>query len=581
MKNILVYLLLSSFLIPLKSYAQSDLDAFFEKKYEKRMKKNDVIGMSIGLIDKGEIIHKQSFGYENLENEIKASSKTQYKIGSISKVFTGIALLKLQEEGKVDLNHSITKYIPEIAIQSRFLEENTLLIKDLLSHSSGMPSDMVNGMFCSSPEDFEWTINKINQQYMARPPKFEFSYSNLGYGLLGELIARISGETYVNYMKKEVFDELGLNDTYVFNGEETLSKAYVKEELYNPDRIRDQAAGSVVSTVDDMLEFILFFMNEGKVKDKEFLSRESMKLLEEDYLEGNVVENSYGYSLGLFLHPCKIIEGSLSELDTLIEHGGDTYAFHASFGFLKHKKIGGVLLTNSKNGGRINSIHSMIRAYLDDTYFLELEKNYKSIEAIEQSQKNPLTEEEILGKYTVSNFILDVDNKKRIKSKIMGNKIIMKENDEVNSYNLILKLFGFIPIRMRSIQFVLFENQGEIYVSQENKPNQMHDMVGIKLDSISLNESWQSYIGNYEPIDLIESNFEKLQLKGDIKLSIEDDLLKLEFPEKFMISSVYLIGDAENMAYTTGLGRNSGYSLTVLENGNLAFMGYELQKKKE
>jgi hypothetical protein len=223
----------------------------------------------------------------------------------------------------------------------------------------------------------------------------------------------------------------------------------------------------------------------------------------------------------------------------------------------------------------------MIRAYLDDTYFLELEKNYKSIEAIEQSQKNPLTEEEILGKYTVSNFILDVDNKKRIKSKIMGNKIIMKENDEVNSYNLILKLFGFIPIRMRSIQFVLFENQGEIYVSQENKPNQMHDMVGIKLDSISLNESWQSYIGNYEPIDLIESNFEKLQLKGDIKLSIEEDLLKLEFPEKFMISSVYLIGDAENMAYTTGLGRNSGYSLTVLENGNLAFMGYELQKKKE
>lgn len=578
MKNRLLLFLSLLFLLPQSLLSQEYLHSLYEKKYQNRLKRADVVGMSMGLIVDGEIRHKQNFGYEDKENGINASSKTQYKIGSISKVFTALALLKLQEEGKVDINNSILQYIPELAIKSSFNEENTLLIKDILSHSSGLPSDMFNGLFSKEPQDFEWTLHKVNQQFMASYPKYEFSYSNLGYGFLGELISRISGETYVDYMRKEVFEPLGLNDTYVFNGEETLSKAYIKKKLYEPDMIRDKAAGSVVSTVDDMLKFLLFFINEGKSNGKQFLSKESMSLLEVNFLEGNVVESPFNYSLGLFIHPCKILEGSLSESDTLIEHGGDTNAFHASFGYLKHKKLGAVLLTNSKNGGRVNNVITLMNHYLEETEYKELELINKEPEEIILSQNNPLSDEEMSGTYAIANFLVDIDNSTKIKTKIAGQKIVLTKTDEANTFKIKAMLLGFIPIKIKEAKLVFFKKDQKIYVSRMNVENRRHQIVGFKTGKFEFNSSWNKYLGEYKAVDAIESNFKELAFKGSCILSEEDDLLILTFPDGFMIPSVSFVADTEQMAYSTGLGRNTGYSLTILENGNLSFMGYELQK---
>ncbi len=578
MKTSFIYIFLFLVATSVQLKGQVELDQFFKKEYTKKLKKNDVVGMSIGIIDSGMVVHKQNFGYSNLEKRIETTSKTPYKIGSISKVFTGIAILKLHEYGKINYNRSIKDYLPELDIKSRFNDENTLLIKDLLCHSAGMPSDMINGMFSSDPKDFDWVVEKINQQYMTAPPKYEFSYSNLGYGLLGELIARISGQTYVDFMKNEIFLPMGLDETYVFDGEEQLSKAYIKGELYKPDRIRDQAAGSVVSTIDDMLEFLQFFMNEGKVNDKQFLSKESMNVLETNFLEGNTLENSFGYSFGLFLHPCEVIEGDMTLKDTLIEHGGDTNAFHAKFGYLKHQKIGAVTLTNSKRGGAVNSVIGLLNSYLKETQSASFKRIYEPLESIETSLNDPLTEEELKGRYAIVNFLFDVDNKEKVKAKLAGQKIVLKQKENENTYGLVAKLFGFIPIPVKTVEFVFFEHEHDIYVAQKDVKGESYSILAKKTKEYTLHQNWDQYLGEYEVIDGIKSNFEELELNGNILLSKKDDLLLLNFPKNYMIESVFLNGEAQDMAYGLGIGRNTGYSLTILENGNLSYMGYELKR---
>lgn len=550
-----------------------------DKRYNKIMKKNDVVGTSVAIYDKGELSYAKGFGYSDKQANVLVNRKTEFKVGSITKVFTCFAVLRLHEQGKVDINESVIKYIPEITISYFNGEAGELIIKDLMSHISGLPSDMINGMFTDTPPDFEWIVNKLNQQYMSSQPKYLMSYSNLGYGLLGELISRVSGKSYTDFMKEEVFDKIGMKQSYIFAGESSLSKAYVNEQVYIPNYIRDQAAGSMVSNVEDMCLFIRLMIQDGSIDGKQILSPESIQWMETNHLADNTIPTNEQYGFGLSLYDMKKVTKNDTESFKYVGHGGDTYAFHANFGYSSKLNLGGVVLTNSQYGSRINSISRLLDVYTEKRYDYNIENEYK---AVSSESNTSLSLEKVKGSYDIGPMSLKVEELKKMQFKAGKQTIVLNQIGATNYYKIKAKLLGFIPIPIKDVQMYFEEIEGEIFLIQKQIKSNRIDVISKKSPQSTYSEAWESRLGNYDIIDNLPTNFPDVNVEGvTVTLSKLVDQFIIDFEDLEMFDNMKLYTSDESVAFTGGIGRNAHYSLTVLENGNLGFMGYELKKRAE
>jgi CubicO group peptidase (beta-lactamase class C family) len=117
----------------------SDLKEYMTWFIQKEMKDNDIVGLSIALVDDQKILWQQGFGYADRENKIDATPETLYRAGSISKVFNGMAAMKLVEAGKMDIDRPLSTYLPEFKIKSRFGNTDGITPRTIMTHHSGLP----------------------------------------------------------------------------------------------------------------------------------------------------------------------------------------------------------------------------------------------------------------------------------------------------------------------------------------------------------------------------------------------------------------------------------------------------------
>ncbi|XDD54824.1 serine hydrolase domain-containing protein [Leptospira sp. WS4.C2] len=215
----------------------------------------------------------------------KKDQVQRFKIGSITKLFTGIALLQLQEKGKLKLDDPVSKYLPEIKeMQKTKPNLREITIRDILTHRSGLPSDLASGFFISP----EANDSEILESFRALPKKLPgierkepnkaHSYSNFGFGLLGTVIERVSGLGIEDYFQKEIFSKAGMKHSTLLEfheGSELVSGyqgIFWKTKTIRPI-IRDLTAGSLSTTGEDMGLFMKsFFLSK---KGKGLVSKES------------------------------------------------------------------------------------------------------------------------------------------------------------------------------------------------------------------------------------------------------------------------------------------------------------------
>ena len=246
-----------------------------DSTYNALLIKHKVVGASIAIVDNGEIVYATGYGFADKEKQIKATENTIYRIGSCTKAFTALSVMQLQEKNVLNLNHSIKKYLTDLKITSRFNDNNEIYIKDLLSHVSGLPCDIANGFFCDAPPNITWVINELNKQTTISPRLYMHAYSNVGYGLLGELIARTNNTSYSNYVKENIFKPLNMTSSYIDLDEKlasNFSKGYLKSKELKEPMIRDQAAGLIHSNVLDMCNFIKMYLNNGSFNNTQIIS---------------------------------------------------------------------------------------------------------------------------------------------------------------------------------------------------------------------------------------------------------------------------------------------------------------------
>ena len=186
--------------------------------------------ISVAVAREGEIIWEESFGWADREKSIKATPHTIYGLASITKPMTATGLMLLVEKGLVDLNAPANTYLGEANLRAFEGSAEEATIKRLLLHTAGLPmywNYFFEGGSYLRP-DMDLTISRFGM--LVFPPGEAFIYSNLGYGIIEYIIERISKKSYPEFMQTEVFEHLGLKETYIFNSppqSDLIDKSYV------------------------------------------------------------------------------------------------------------------------------------------------------------------------------------------------------------------------------------------------------------------------------------------------------------------------------------------------------------------
>ena len=325
------FLILAFLLWILPAFAQQQdarLTAEFDKLLSRQFKSNET-GATALVARKGQILYQKAFGMANLELNVPMQTDNVFRIGSITKQFTAVAILQLMEQGKLSLQDDITKYLPDYPTHG-----HTITIEHLLTHTSGIQSytDMKDfGEQMILDQKPTEVIDYFKNQPMEFAPGTKWNYNNSGYFLLGYIIEKVSGKTYPEYVETQFFKPLGMNYSLYGSDEKIIKNragAYNKVDstFVNADNIsmtQPYAAGSILSTVGDLYRWHLA-LHSYKVVKKENLNKALTRYILTD---GKTVP--YGYGFGF-----ENVQGSPT-----IEHGGGINGFRTAAIYLPEEDV--------------------------------------------------------------------------------------------------------------------------------------------------------------------------------------------------------------------------------------------------
>jgi len=561
-----------------------------DSTYTALLKKYKVVGLSLAIVDSGQIVYSMGYGFSDREQKIQANDKTIYRIGSCSKSFTSLSILQLQEKNKLNIEHSVKRYLPELKIKSRFNDSNQVFIRDMMCHVSGLPCDVTNGFFCDAPPDMNWLITELNKQTTISPRRYKHAYSNSAYGLLGEVIARLGNSSYSNYVKQNIFIPLNMQSSYI--NEDTslskwLAKAYVNKKLFKEPLIRDQAAGLIHSNVLDMSNYVLMFLNKGEHKSGYILSPDGIDEMVKNQISDITLPDQDAWGYGLYTKLAQAKKGNDSSIVSLVQHAGDTYAYHADFAFIPEFKVGVVLLINSDNGVSIRSANKLLKIYLKAAKDIKLNTNYKvPIDSNAfTSAKRACSAEDIKGVYNLNQFLIRAKSAKKIKFKQGPVKVVLKQKKQDPSmYTLKALLFGVIPFKIKDQEFTFENKAGKTYAKVILTANGGVEYLAFKTEPKPIPDTWKKAYGKYKLVSKVYTctncpygNAEGLRMT----LKEEDGFVVLVTKAKSpdMEGKTFLEVIDDSLLVTGGIGRNTGETVKFLENGTIYYSGFEFAKE--
>lgn len=340
--------LLAFFLCTVPAFAQDKA-----AQIDELMKQYNSYGQFNGSVlvsENGRIILKKGYGFANMEWKIPNEPDTKFRLGSITKQFTATLILQLVEQGKVKLDGKITDYLTDY----RKDIGDRVTIHQLLNHTSGIPSYTSQPGFFENVSRNPFTVTDFVKKYCSGDLEFEpgskFAYNNSGYFLLGAIVEKVSGKTYDQALKDNIFGPLGMkNSGYDDHGPliEKRATGYSKRGsgyVNSPylDMSIPYAAGSLYSTVED-----LYLWDQALYGDK-VLSAASKDLMFKPYLD------NYGY--GFIMRDASLSDGS-TRVPT-ISHGGGINGFNTLLTRVTPQKHLVILLDNTEQGrfhGRVTT----------------------------------------------------------------------------------------------------------------------------------------------------------------------------------------------------------------------------------
>lgn len=322
--------------------------------------KNHLPSLVYGIVMDGQVIHSNHLGIANTANKTLANGQTVYRIASMSKSFTAMAILQLRDAGKLKLDDPAYLYIPELKGQKFSADSPEITIRYLLTHAAGFPEDNPWGdrQLAISDETmlkmFKKGISFSNTAGVA------YEYSNMGFAMLGYIIKKVSGQTYQNYINQHILKPLGMNNTYwdytkVPKSQLAIGYRWLDENWVEQPMLGDGAYGAMggmLTTIDDFGKYLTFHLS-ASVSDKKespVLKRSSLREMHQPWnfsyfsvdnknAMGKPCPNVSAYGYGLrWVQDCNHI--------TNIGHSGGLPGFGSNWKMLPEYGIGVISFAN-------------------------------------------------------------------------------------------------------------------------------------------------------------------------------------------------------------------------------------------
>ena len=316
------------------------------------LKRWEVPGMGIGIYKDGKVLLNEGFGYRNLEKKLPVTANTLFAIGSASKAFTTMDLQLLVDEGKVEWDKPVQAYLPDFELKDEVATAR-MTVRDLVCHRSGLPRH--DGLWYGTSLTRDEIYQRLRYLDFSADFRSTMQYNNLMYLTAGYLVGKLTNGSWEEFTRQRIFEPLGMTasncSVEISKKSDDYSLPYQRREgkvEEVPFRKIDNIgpAGSINSNVNDMLKWVTFHLNKGKVGDKQVVSEAGQKevytpamFMRQPMLSIQPDKQSHMvYGLGWFIETYR---GHM-----VVHHGGAIDGFYFLNAFLPNDNIGVVVLSN-------------------------------------------------------------------------------------------------------------------------------------------------------------------------------------------------------------------------------------------
>lgn len=417
---------------------KADLEAFFDGIIPLQLERSDIAGATVLVMKDGKDLLKKGYGFSDVaKKKLVDPETTMFRLASISKLFTWISVMQLAEQGKLDIDADVNKYL-DFQIAADFGKPITL--RNLMTHTGGFEEEIRDILLTDPKQAMPLRDFMIaNQPRRIFPPGEVPAYSNYGVGLGGYIVQRVSGEPFEQYVAEHIFQPLGMkhssfkqplaedllpfpSDGYRTNTE----KPAVGFEIFNP-----APAGGVSSTASDMGRFAQALLNGGEWEGHRILKAETLSAM---------WTRQFGTSDALPAMCMGFYETWRNGL-RFVGHGGDLIAFHSIFLLEPKEKL--VIFISYNSAGSANKTRAEILTEFADRYYPYSQKpefqrlandDLKAIagtyQATRRSESNKLKIGSLLGQSEATvdkDGVLKVDDFKDLRGHVRQWKSIGKD----------------------------------------------------------------------------------------------------------------------------------------------------------
>ncbi|MEO1451443.1 MAG: serine hydrolase domain-containing protein [Bacteroidota bacterium] len=361
----------------------TSLDSFFES----HMTEHRIPGLTAAILTPDSTLWQQSYGYADLDRKIPMTARHIQNIASVSKTFTSTAVMQLWEQGKLDLEADINTYLP-FSVRHPAFPEIPITLHHLLTHTSSISDGPAYGASyaCGDPgvSLADWISGYLQVEGAYFDPEHNFlsdqpgttrEYSNVGYGLLGYIVAQVSGQSFSSYCQQHIFSPLGMTHTGWFLADIDTSMHAQTYMWQNPTQYERLASSELIpdllpasdsgfvatcrysfynypdgllrTSVEDLSKYMKVWLNGGRYAGGQLLKPETIDLMLTPQLSDNLRQG---------------LCWSYTGFEAVWGHGGNDPGVQTAFYFSREKGIGMIILQNADAGGRSEKLEQMYQA---------------------------------------------------------------------------------------------------------------------------------------------------------------------------------------------------------------------------
>lgn len=313
----------------------------------KAMTESAVPGIAVGVLYEGNT-YTAGFGVTNVDHPLTVTDETLFQIGSITKTMTGTILMRLAEQGLVDLDDSVRNYVPEFRVLDGTATE-TATIRHLLTHMGGWVGDYFNPTG-EGDDALDRMLAEVTELEQLAPIGSVWSYNNSGYYVAGKIIENVTGRTFEDVIEEMVFADLGMTGSYIRPGD-VMTRRFAVGHIVSQDGVETAepwslyraayAAGGTITNVRDMLTYGAFHLGDGEsASGEQLMSAESLH----DMQRVQAPKVGSDEMMGITWH--------LSDVDDVrtVSHGGGTYGQISRLILVPERDFVLAVVTNANSG---------------------------------------------------------------------------------------------------------------------------------------------------------------------------------------------------------------------------------------